>query len=342
MSVIEKDYLPQFAAEAVRDFEILKHLFEQEGHIYGSTYGNIAELIRSAAHIVLPMNGEIYRDKYKEFTQEECVSSGVMPHLVTTFEYPINKYYFADPDTEWAESYYAPDAILVVALDHKLSATYDRGFYTKGGVDIDIPYKRDPFTAIPLARYGNGFYGENNRELRWTLLKHYVSTLIPLHFHDVNGGQVTNLNLIDIFTKEPAVKKEYGETVQESEIGEDIQNALSINLSGLDAVVQACHSLRVGATLEARKEKSYTRSRTFEKKGVGGFEYHVLKLPTGTVKETLGSRVGSDKDGPRYHFRRAHLRTLSAGTQTFVRSCFVGNKEKGVVEKEYNIPKAQA
>jgi|LakMenEpi03Aug12_release.lakeMendotaPanAssembly.Ray.scaffolds.fasta_scaffold127594_2 hypothetical protein len=336
MSVIEKDYLPQFAAEAVRDFEILKHLPER-GHIYGS----IAELIRSAAHIVLPMNGEIYRDKYKEFTQEECVSSGVMPHFVTTFEYPINKHYFADPDTELAESCEVPDATLVVALDHKLSSTYDRGVYTKEGIDIDTPYKRDPFTAMHLARFGKGFYGESNRELRWVLTSHYVSTLIPLYFRDVNGRQGTDLNLIDVFTRESAVKREYGETVSESEIA-DVQDVLSINLSGLDAVVQACHSLRVGATLEARKEKSYTRSRTFEKKGVGGFEYHVLKLPTGTVKETLGSRVGSDKDGPRYHFRRAHLRTLSAGTQTFVRSCFVGNKEKGVVEKEYNIPKAQA
>jgi hypothetical protein len=335
MSVVEKDYLPQFAAEAVRDFEILKR-HPEKGYIYKS----IAELIRSAAHIVLPMNGEIYRDKYKEFTQEECVSSGVMPHLVTTFEYPINKYYFSDPDTELAESYDAPDAVLVLAVDHKLSPAYDRESYNKEGIDMDTPYKRDPLTSIHLARFGKGFYGESNRELRWVLTSHYVSTLIPLYFRDVNGKQGTDLNLIDIFTRESAVKRKYGETVPESEI-DDIQDALSINLAGLDAVVQACHSLRVGATLEARKEKSYTRSRTLEKKGVGGFEYHVLKLPTGTVRETLGSRVGSDRDGPRYHFRRAHLRTLSTGTQTFVRSCFVGNKEKGVVEKEYNLPKVQ-
>lgn len=339
MSVVEKDYLPQYAAEAVSNLDVLK---KHPEHSY--VYGSIAELIRSAAHIVLPVNGNIYRDKdsVKAYTEEECASSGVMPHVVTTFEYPLDDNYFQDPESA-VDEVNTPSAALIVVVDHKLASNYDREFYAKGSREqMETPYKRDPLTVIALARFGYGFYGPYApREMRWSLNNYYISTLTPLYVRTVVDGVLcTDLNLIDVFTKVSAVTPEG--VIKLDVDGVDPADVATACMSGLDSVVQACHSLRVGATLEARKEKSYTRSRTFEKKGVGGFEYHVLKLPTGTVRETLGSRVGSDRDGPKYHFRRAHLRTLSKGTQTFVRSCFVGNREKGTVEKEYKIPKEQA
>lgn len=331
---MDKDYLPQFAAEVVRDLDLLKTYSN-----YGDIYAGLADAIRSAAHIVLPLNGNIYRDKTSiGFTKEESESSGVMPHVITTFEHPVDSSYFRDSETEIDPANTA-SAMLHLAIDHKLAPVYDRESYRETLRDrdqMDVPFRRDPLTIISFIRFGHGYYGAGApRDMRWAVGNYYLSTLIPIHIREVDGRASTELNLLNLFTKESAIT--YDSTIKVDGESEDATEAIISYMAGFDSVVQACHSLRVGATLEARKEKSYTRNRTLEKNGIGGFEYHVLKLPTGTVKETLGSRVGSDKDGPRYHFRRAHLRTLSKGTQTFVRSCFVGNRDKGVIEKEYKV-----
>jgi len=334
--MIEKDYLPQFAAEAVRDLEILSNHPE-----HGDTYRNVSELIRKAAHIVLPMNGEIYRTKDEDFTKEECISSGVMPHAITTFEHAINDEYFAkNKDDAEINPIDVPDAMLTLVVDYKLFPDYDRTKYVKHEHDSDPSLgPRNPLAIINLSRFGYGHY-RHRRDIRWNLISAYATTLTPVYFREVNGKQCTELGLADIFTKKRLTDSN-GKMIVE-DYGVESEQLVAIYMASLDATLQTCHSLRVGATLEARKEKSYTRNRVFEKKGVGNFEYHVLKLPHGTVRETLGSRAGSERDGPRYHFRRAHLRNLSSGTQTFVRSCFVGNREKGVVEKEYKLDKGVA
>lgn len=331
--MIEKDYLPQYAAEAVRDLEILSSHPE-----HGDTYRNVSELIRQAAHVVLPVNGEIYRSKTEDFTKEECISSSVMPHAITTFEHAINNDYFAkNKDGTEVNPIDVPDAMLTLVIDYKLFPNYDRAEHVKYEHDSDPSLgPRNPLTIINLSRFGYGHY-RYRRDIRWSLINAYATTLTPIYFREVNGKQCTELGLVDIFTKKRLTDSN-GKMIVE-DYGVESEQLVAIYMASLDATLQTCHSLRVGATLEARKEKSYTRNRVFEKKGVGNFEYHILKLPHGTVKETLGAREGSDRDGPRYHFRRAHLRNLSTGAQTFVRSCFVGNREKGVVEKEYKMEK---
>jgi len=335
----EKEYLPQCAAEAVRDLEILSNHPE-----HGDTFKNVSELIRKAAHIVLPMNGEIYRTKNEDFTKEECISSGVMPHAITTFEHAINDEYFAknEGDAE-INPIDVPDAMLTLVVDYKLFPDYDRTKYVKHEHDSDPSLGlRNPLALINLSRFGYGHYRYRS-DIRWNLISAYATTLTPVYLRKINGKQCTELGLADIFTKNKLTDLN-GKMIVE-DYGVESEQLVAIYMSSLDTTLQACHALRVGATLESRKEKSYTRNRTFEKKGVGGFEYHVLKLPHGTVKETLGSRCGgsgADRDGPKYHFRRAHLRNLSTGTQTFVRSCFVGNRDKGVIEKEYKLDKEVA
>lgn len=45
-------------------------------------------------------------------------------------------------------------------------------------------------------------------------------------------------------------------------------------------------------------------------------------------------------DSPRFHVRRAHIRKLPTGVLTFVRQCFVGDPEKGVVGKHYKMERS--
>jgi hypothetical protein len=330
--VIEKDYLPQYAAEAVRDLEEAARRLKKFAEIsrddeqkqYAQMYiANlvVADLLRRAEHIVLPPNGEIYRDnKHTGPTNQECTSLTGLPAPITSFEFPwthnmegaLNPTYEYHGEKSQLEN--PPKRITLVLDEKQLSPE------TVEGKDKT----RIVFYSI--------CYYESIR--KWTFSPHSVTIFDPFsvqRFDDKPNGWAAEAQVLDILTAQYIDNEDID---RGAAVFSEYQGDISL-------VVQACHALRVGATLETRKDKSYTRTRTLEKSGVGGFEYHVLKLPHGTVKETLGSREG-DRDGPRYHFRRAHLRNLSSGAQTFVRSCFVGNREKGVVEKTYKIEKEVA
>ncbi len=341
--MIEKDYLPQYAAELVVDLE---KSYEKKGHI---AYRHAAEMVRNAAHIVLPMNGEIYRDMRLNISKEESVSTGVMPHVITTFEYPINDQYFVIRDSESIKPLFQdnpPEAIVTMIIDQKLNTHSPIPLSELGYKDSELG-KRYPITLFNFTKFNTN---PQNSPIKWRLSTYYMTLLTPLIMTEINGRQTTEVNIVNTFTRKKVLDdskdhytKEYLEEVAEREGGLHPYSIIAMHMAGMCAAIQTCHSLRVGATLEQRQDKSYTRSRTFQKKGVGGFEYHVLKLPHGTVKETLGSRCGGgERDGPRYHFRRAHLRNLSTGAQTFVRSCFVGNRDKGVVDKSYEVKKGEA
>lgn len=93
-------FLPQYAAQAVVDLEQdVKNIKKaMKGSLAVSSYllsarsmEGLAGLIRSAVHVVLPPNGEIYRDN--QFggampTPAEVQSFEGLPAPVTCFEYP--------------------------------------------------------------------------------------------------------------------------------------------------------------------------------------------------------------------------------------------------------------
>jgi hypothetical protein len=333
--MIEKDYLPQYAAEAVKDLEILENYWRSSANrvrkfkgendaVYkeelskANAFEMVSSMIRHAVHIVLPLNGQIYVPRDTDYTPEECESSQALPHVMTTFEHAIDKNYYTESDIDTF-----PDALITLAADFKQYST-DKEEFT----NPKLP-GRTPVAIIGLCRFEKDKY----TGARWILNSHYLTMYTPLLY--IDGS--TEIGISDVYTRQ-GLYDERGQLPNPEE-GADIMRTLNGNM---ETIVRTCHALRVGAVLEERKEKSYTRSRTFEKKGVGGFEYHILRLPNGTVKETLASRSGNGRDGPRYHFRRAHLRTLPKGMQTFVRSCFVGNREKGVVEKTYKMEREVA
>jgi hypothetical protein len=106
----------------------------------------------------------------------------------------------------------------------------------------------------------------------------------------------------------------------------------------ITAAIQCCHSLRAGASFDEKKETSSARRWKFDKRGVGGFTYHVLKIPS-HPRESRESTGGGSHASPRFHIRRHHIRKLPTGTLTFVRQCFVGDKLHGAVQKSYEVKK---
>jgi len=357
--MIEKDYLPQYAAEATRDLrKSHDHLtntrlatYTPERAICGRAELSVAEMIEKAMHMVLPVNGEIYRDRNATPTKEEGMSFVGIPAPFVTIEYPCS---YSDGEKTSQERAWEgddgkhqsvfgiktkclshPEAELILLIDFKQ-------LYEDKVVTMETDETPTPVALMHLAKFSHPF---TTIDVRWVmnswgilLYSPFEVTLPTVEEETLYGWKYkTPHKLFNLYEYLNGV--EQLTHLSDTEIK---QSGIAFTDS-IATALQACHALNVGAVLETRKEKSYTRNRTLQKQGVGGFEYHVLRLPHGTVKETLGSRCGGgERDGPRYHFRRAHLRNLSKGTQTFVRSCFVGNRDKGVVEKNYELDKEVA
>jgi len=65
------------------------------------------------------------------------------------------------------------------------------------------------------------------------------------------------------------------------------------------------------------------------------FTYKTLHIKTSYTK---GKNKGEGKHAsPRVHLRRGHIRTLNSGLTTWVQSCVVGDKSKGMVHKDYAV-----
>lgn len=313
--MIDDHFLPQYAARAIVDLE---HQAKTNPAWIPSAYyrgalKHVASLLRHAVHIILPPNGEIYRTNHvingREQSQpspDEVESFNGLPAPVTAFQYAWTHPPHKGEDGRVGAT--APRRITIVSDGKQISAD------------------PKPDGMVYAATFVSVVYNELNRA--WMLLDCDLSIESPMHVEMSPAGywgvRATARNLVTgrYFDTEPErskwVARYFGEW--KPDIG---------------AAVQCCHALRAGATLDEKTETSATRRRKFDKLGVGGFTYHVLKLPA-HVSRDGGLPTGSHAS-PRFHVRRAHIRKLPTGTLTFVRQCFVGDRERGVVSKHYKV-----
>lgn len=162
----------------------------------------------------------------------------------------------------------------------------------------------------------------------WGLSDGHLSVLTPLKVRDY-GNTVWGLEcVVKDLTNDKTLDPEDSETVRlAAQFREDIS-----------VVTQCCHALRAGARLEPHTESSMSERRYFEKRGAGGFVYHILRLPAHARPSADGSGSGNGThESPRLHVRRAHIRKLQTGTLTFVRQCLVGDPSKGIADKHYEV-----
>jgi hypothetical protein len=324
-----REFLPQYAAHAVADCEktakeirvkladgpAQASLLERAGgfrpgtlKVFMEVNQTLAALIRDAVHIVLPANGEIYRKNgpgAQPVSPAECESFRGLPAPVCCFEYPWT---IGKGDRDIA----APKRITLV-LDG--SQAGHSGPLPPGqchhalifSIVFDENVGRfepvDTFMDVDLPLQVRTHPAVRGREQRW-------------------GPRGV---LRDLFT---GAELPDGPTAQR--LGGEY-------LADLIAVAQACHSLRAGARLVRQTEPSSGRRWKFEKRGVGGFVYHTLKIPGDGRTASGGASAGGTHASPTFHMRRAHLRQLASGKLTFVRQCFVGDRSKGFIGKHYSI-----
>ncbi|HRO36693.1 hypothetical protein [Thauera sp.] len=66
------------------------------------------------------------------------------------------------------------------------------------------------------------------------------------------------------------------------------------------------------------------------------YEVRRLVVKVGEQVHAIGAPVG-DRNGPREHLRRGHVRRLPDGRRTWVQCCVVGSRALGVVRKTYAV-----
>jgi hypothetical protein len=297
------NFLPQYAAQAVADIEEIvvavdkaaKRAGQDRVEAFLRTDDNaalyqeakfLAATIRSAVHVVLPKNAEIYRSNFPipPPTAEEIESLVGLPAPTTCFEFYCDN---VQPATK----------MIAIVIDRKQLGEGQTGlvvFQTFENPDKFIPTRNGIYFPMPLE-----FVLHSDHKLA-------------------------------VVCKPFRVSKERGPFKNEDS---ETQVAEAC-MRGLHAAIQCCHALRAGATLNEQWETSAGRRYKFEKKGVGGFTYHVLKLPEKYADSLPGH---GEHASPRFHVRRAHIRKLPTGVLTFVRQCFVGDRERGIVAKHYKV-----
>lgn len=67
------------------------------------------------------------------------------------------------------------------------------------------------------------------------------------------------------------------------------------------------------------------------------FTYKTLHIKTQDRRTARGQPAGSERAGPRLHLRRGHIRRLDDARTTWVQSCVVGDKQRGIVMKDYRV-----
>jgi hypothetical protein len=304
------EFLPQFAAQAAIDLErSAKRLAgQQQLRFYVEALKAVVSMLKAGVHVVLPDCGEIYRSNNlggEMPTLDECESFAGLPAPVTCFEYA----WISNRGDPQHEDLIAPRRITIV----------NDGKQTHEGPKPD--------DSVYCATILSVIYNEQAKT--WMLMDtdFAVGTPLVVQREFSSGGSKTwgakgrIRNLVtgeELRMSEPKARKIAGEFHCD-----------------LNAVIQCCHALRAGASFEERTEPSASRRWKFEKRGVGGFTYHILKLPN----RAMHSGVSGDGShaSPRLHVRRAHIRKLPTGVLTFVRQCLVGDPDKGVVEKHYEV-----
>lgn len=338
---MEREYLPQYAAEAILDLEKTLKLMDQNSRtsnlyqlrmgadIHDRTKDEYAyfksamisciAFLRKGIHIVLPLNGEVYRESAGSAeilpTKDEVESLVGLPAPITCFEYAwTHKSGFNPNSVDGVGDSQSPKRI-TIAIDAK-----------QFGAENSLPEGSQPAITLLSVAYDEHFK-------MWSLVPFDMTITSPPEIlpDPYSTGRKNawgmRAEMRNLLTSRHATAND-----------EETSKHFGQFKSDLHVMFQACNALRIGATLTEHTDKSHTRTRVFEKKGVGGIVYHVLKLPRGSSKETLeGYRETGDRDGPRYHFRRAHIRTLPTGATTFVRHCFVGDRSKGEVDKYYSM-----
>ncbi len=113
--------------------------------------------------------------------------------------------------------------------------------------------------------------------------------------------------------------------------GELLQEFYSNIISAFLSALNCCNVQRIESIPDEKLQKARARRGKPPL-----FSYWTLALDLVDSAASKGS-MGSTHASPRLHLRRGHARLLPDGRGTWVRACVVGNKQLGMIHKDYAV-----
>lgn len=315
MSISAKNYAAQ-AQAGLREWAKRAN----ESHVQDAkAVMDISEQIGIAVHFALPDNGRILGDGLKGLKGLELR----LPYPSITVEYYVNEkasfnsemqlrspkrlaFAFDIPKEMFDDdSDFCDGGIIIFAANYILSEYGDGWVPVPMGVAI--PRRWDGFEGLKM------FPGISQSEEG---KKAFAFTPIPL------CHQVTD----DII-------KKYGAEKGALYAIKDVQDEATAVLELCEALSCSNVDSEVVETIDQRKNERRIRQGKlplYETRRL------VIKAP---LTRSAGSSAGciSDRQGPREHLRRGHIRRLQDGRRVWVQSCVVGNRANGVINKQYGV-----
>jgi len=114
-----------------------------------------------------------------------------------------------------------------------------------------------------------------------------------------------------------------------------LDTVINPNISYVAKFLSLLNCNNVGR-VETKPSDEHQRRRKKQGK-VPLFSYWTLTLKQSHIQ---GPPLGGTHASPRLHLRRGHIRRLSADRTVWVQQCVVGNKDRGMVHKDYSMPHA--
>ena len=316
MTITAKNYAAQAQAG-------LKLWADATAHLYSKDAKAVRELsasIGDAVHFALPDNGRIMEDGLKGLQGIDLR----LPYPAITVEYFVNEKAPWNPETEVS----SPKR-LAFAYEIPQGMFDDVSEFSEGGVIV--------FAANFISRENGtgGYWGPIPMGLaiprRWEgrAWLGVQPSIAPAE----SGTVFTCIDVPLCHEIYEQMVDAYGEESAALYAHHDIQDEATAVLELCEAL--ACSNIESEVIEPVDQRKNAKRIKQGK---LPRYETRrlVIKAPITRGAESQ-AQGGSDRQGPREHLRRGHIRRLQDGRRIWVQSCVVGSRENGVIHKSYAV-----
>lgn len=296
----------------------------------------VAKSIESSVHFAIPDNGEIFDDDLKGLVGIDFR----LPYPSITVEY------FAEIDhgriTEATPNYSPKRMILAVEVEKSslrdifgsVGVTYDE-IEIFGAMDV-IP--SDIFIYMAVINEVSGVWILNPLGFlmtsKWDFrLAGEETQLICEPLVTPKGKQhMTGRPLPVMPAMYQQIQKEYGDD-------KALQNCVHDIMGDVRAVMEMCEALACSnvSTDVIQAENSKANAKRIRKGKLPIWETKTLSIEVPKLTGPGGSAGYGDRNAPRQHLRRGHIRRLPDDRRIWVNSCVVGSAEHGRISKGYSV-----
>lgn len=316
MTITARNYAAQAQSGLKAWADAVEHVYSQDA----KAVREFSESIGEAVHFALPDNGRIMEDGLKGL-------KGInlrLPYPSITVEFFVDEKAPFRPELETrapkrlAFAYEVPEGMLDDVPEFSeggvivFAANFVEGDNGTGGYWSPIPMG----LAIPRRWEGWGGLAVQPSMAPAENGATFACVSAPL-CHEIYAKMVY----------------EFGEEQAELYAHHDIQDEAT-------AVLELCEALAC-SNIESEVIEPVDQRKNAKRIKQGKLQIYetrrlVIKAP---LTRSAGSHAqgSGDRQGPREHLRRGHIRRLQDGRRIWVQSCVVGSRENGVIHKSYAI-----